>query len=244
MANILKKGVLGLSILAVSIFILLLYRAISDLRILSIREIEIKGNHHLSEDDLLDMTNIKRDNILKLSLENLRARILRSPWVKEAMVRRQLPGTIKIDLSERAPQAMIDYGDSFYLVDGEGVVIERKRDREGRLLPVLSGVDLSECRLGEVCPSKGLLEGLALLRFLREKGLGNENIELVAKEPEELTLNLAGREIKVGSGDYQEKFSRLDEIERDLSRRGIVARTIDVRFRGKVIVVPMKDYKL
>lgn len=243
-AKILKRGVLTLSIIAVSIFIFLLYRAISDLRILQIREIEIKGNHHLSEEDLLNITNIRRDNILKINLEDLRINILKSPWIKEAMVRRELPGTIRIYLSERVPQAMIDYGDSFYLVDGEGVIIDRIRDREGYLLPVISGVDLSEGRLGESCPSRGLLEGLALLRFLKEKGLGRADIELIAKEPEELTLNLDGRQIKVGSGDFQEKFKRLEEIERDLARRGIMASSIDVRFPGKVIVIPMADYKL
>lgn len=234
-----KKVLLALSLIAISVFLIDLYRTVSGLEILRVREIEIKGNNHLSEEAILNITDIKRDNILRIDLEDIRIKFLKSPWIKEAMVRRELPGTLRIHLTERIPEAIIDYGDSFYLVDGEGVIMERVRDREKYILPVISGIDLSESRLGERSYSKGLLEGLALVRFLRQKGLGIDDIELIAKNPDELTVNVAGRQIKVGSGNYQEKFNRLDEIDKELKRRGILASSIDLRFAGKVIVIPM-----
>jgi cell division septal protein FtsQ len=242
--KILKKGILALSASAALAFVFVLYRTISDLEIFKVREIEIKGNHSLSEEDLLNITDIKRDNIIKIDIEDLRTKILKSPWVKEATVRREFPGRISIQLAERVPMAIIDYGDSFYLVDGEGVIIARTRDREGYLLPLISGIDLSESRIGERSTSKGVPEGLTLLRFLKDNGLGLGDIEIVAKEPEDLTLNLAGKQIKIGSGNYQEKFIRLNEIEKELERRGILASSIDLRFSGKVIVVPMADGSL
>lgn len=242
--RIFKKGVLILSALAFFAFLFLLYMVIEDLDILKVTEIEIKGNHRLSEEELSIMTHIERDNIFKINLEALRNSIMKSPWVREAMVRRELPGAIRINLIERVPDAMIDYGDSFYLVDGEGVIIERIRDRGGHLLPIISGVDLSETRLGEACTSKGLMEGLALLRFLKEKGIGRDDIELAANEPEDLTINLSGRQIKVGAGNFQEKFDRLNEIDNELGRKGILADSIDIRFSGKVIVIPVADSKL
>lgn len=235
----LRKALLPLLVITAALFLLHLYRTVSELEILKIMEIEIKGNHRLSEETLLNITNIRRDNILKIDLEDLRDKFFQSPWIKEAVIRRELPGTIKVNLIERIPEAIIDYGDSFYLVDGEGVIIERARDRSGYLLPVISGVDLSEGRFGEKINSKGLTEGLTLLRFLKAKGLGIDDIELVAKNPDELTLHIAGKQIKVGSGDYQEKFSRLDDIDRELSRKGILASSIDLRFKGKVVVVPV-----
>lgn len=239
-----KKGLLILSAFACLAFLFLLYRTIAGLEILKVREIEIRGNHHLSAEELSIMTNIERGNILKIGLESLRNSVLKSPWVKEAVVRRELPGIIRVSLTERVPEAMIDYGDSFYLVDGEGVIIERIRDRGGYLLPLISGVDLSENRLGENCTSRGLIEGLALLRFLKEKGLGRDDIELVAQDPEDLAMNLSGRQIKVGAGNFQEKFNRLNEIEKELGRKGVLSNLIDIRFPGKVIVIPVSESKL
>lgn len=242
--KVFMKGLLALSVITAFIVSLHLYWTISGLEILKVREIEIKGNYHLSKEALLNITDMNRDNILKINLESLRIKILESPWLKEVMIRRELPGTIKIHLIERIPQAVIDYGDSFYLVDGEGVIIERIRDRGGHILPLISGVDLSEGRLGEKSNSKGLLEGLTLLKFLKDKDFGFDDIELVANDPDELTLNLAGRQIKVGSGNYQEKFNRLDNVEKELERKGTLASSIDLRFTGKVIVVPMAGSNL
>lgn len=244
MVKILKRGILAVSVFSVSIFLLFLYRTISDLEVLKVREIEIRGNHHISEEELLNITDIKRDNIFKINLDDLRIKVLKSPWVREAMVRREFPGTIKIQLSERVPEAIIDYGDFFYLVDRDRVIIERVRDREGYFLPLISGVDLSESRLGDRSSSKGLSEGLNLLGFLKDNGLGLDDIEVVAKEPEDITLNIAGKQVKVGSGGYQEKFRRLNEIEKELEKKGILASSIDLRFPGKVIVIPMAENRL
>ncbi|MEK6692873.1 MAG: FtsQ-type POTRA domain-containing protein [Nitrospirota bacterium] len=240
----LKKVLLSLSVIAICVFLLDLYRTVSELEIMRVREIEIRGNNHLSEEVLLNITDLKRNNILKINLEDMRVKFLKSPWIKEAVIRRELPGTIRVHLVERIPEAIIDYSDSFYLVDGEGVIIERVKDRGRYPLPVISGVDLGESRLGEKSHSKGLSEGLTLVRFLGQKGLGIDDIELVAKNPDELTVNLSGRQIKVGSGNYQEKFNRLNEIDRELKRRGVLASSIDLRFTGKVIVIPMAGGRL
>lgn len=240
----LRKAILPLSVIIAAFLLLHLYKTVSELKVLGVREIEIKGNNHLSEETLMGITSLRRDNILRIGIEELRSKFMKSPWIKEAVIRREFPGTIRINLVERIPEAIVDYGDSFYLVDGEGVIIERVRERGGHLLPVITGVDLSESRLGERSYSKGLSEGLALLRFLKDKGHGIEDVELVANKPDELTLNLAGRQLKVGSGNYQEKFNRLNEIDRELKRRGVLASSIDLRFTGKVIVIPMAGGRL
>jgi cell division protein FtsQ len=240
----LRKALLPLAVVITTIFLFQLYKTVSELKVLGVKEIEIKGNHHLSEETILSITNIRRDNIFRIDLEYLRTKFMKSPWIKEALIRREFPGTIKINLIERVPEAIVDYGDSFYLVDGEGVIIERLRERRGHFLPVITGIDLSESRLGERSYSKGLLEGLTLFRFLKDKGIGIDDMELVANKPDELTLNLAGRQIKVGYGNYQEKFNRLDEIDKELKRKGILASSIDVRFAGKVIVIPMAGGRL
>jgi cell division protein FtsQ len=244
MAKVFKKAVLAISVITISLFFLHLYQTISGLEIFKVREIEIKGNYHLSRESLLNMTDIKRDSILKISLNDLRTKILKSPWIKDAVAKREIPGTIRIEIKERFPEAIIDYGDSFYLVDGEGVIIERVSDRKGYSLPVVSGIDLSENRLGERINSKGLSEGLTLIKFLRDKGIGLNDIELVANNPEDLILNLPGKQIKVGSGNYKEKFNRLDDIEAELKRKGVLASSIDIRFSGKVIVIPMAESNL
>lgn len=244
MIKAVKRSLFLSSLFTLSIFLLFLYKAVS-LDILKIKGIEIKGTTELSEGDVWKISSIKSNNILRINLEGLRREILKYPWVRDAIIKRELTGRLIVHVTERVPEAIVDYGDSFYLVDGEGVIIERVKDRDGYFLPLISGIDLSGSALGEKTPSKGLSEGLVLLRFLKDSGLCyDEDLEIMAKEPEDLTINYAGRQIKIGSGDYEEKFRKLREIDKELEKKGVLASSVDLRFPSKVIVIPMAEGSL
>ena len=45
-----------------------------------------------------------------VDLEDVRARLLELPWVEDARVSRQLPDTLKVDIVERVPHAVLPTG--------------------------------------------------------------------------------------------------------------------------------------
>lgn len=56
--------------------------------------------------------------------EELRQELLRLPWVQDARVSRQLPSTLRVDIVERQPHAVLARPDRLMLIDATGVELE------------------------------------------------------------------------------------------------------------------------
>lgn len=67
--------------------------------------------------------DLLHDNILRIDLDELRRRIESATWVRSAVVRRRLPGRLRIEVVERQPEALAKVADEMLLVDAEGVVL-------------------------------------------------------------------------------------------------------------------------
>ena len=74
-----------------------------------------------------------------VDVADIRDRLLRFGWVKDARVSRRLPDTLVIDIVERRPEALWQDKQRLALIDGEGVVLDRVRDDQMHDLPLLIG---------------------------------------------------------------------------------------------------------
>ncbi|MEM9288413.1 MAG: cell division protein FtsQ/DivIB [Sphingomonadales bacterium] len=72
-------------------------------------------------------------------LEAIQARLVAHPWVKEARVSRNLPGTLRIDLEERTAFARWQVAGKFHLIDDEGTPFLKIGRKEWRSLPLVVG---------------------------------------------------------------------------------------------------------
>lgn len=60
----------------------------------------------------------------RVDLADLREDLLLLPWVKDARVSRQLPATLRVDIVEREPHAVLQRPDRLMLIDPAGVELE------------------------------------------------------------------------------------------------------------------------
>ncbi len=122
-----------------SVTLYALYRGgavVADARALRIDEIAVRGNVQLSSGAVMaTLSGLRGQNILLSDLHAWRERLLASPWVKEAALRRVLPSTIEVVVREREPIGLGRLHGALYLVDDEGTVI----DAYG---PLYAGFDL------------------------------------------------------------------------------------------------------
>ncbi|WP_162914617.1 cell division protein FtsQ/DivIB [Desertibaculum subflavum] len=96
----------------------------------AIAHVNVVGRESTPRDELLAAIGVGRgDPILFFDVDEARAKIERISWVRAAAVRRMLPDTVLIELSERVPAAR-------WQIDGQTLLI----DREGKLL---RGPDIS-----------------------------------------------------------------------------------------------------
>lgn len=90
-----------------------------------VRTVRVTGTDRLDEREVYARALAQRDRAMPLvEIEALRVELLELPWVKDARVSVQLPGTLAIDIVEREPHALLETDDGLTLIDGEGNALE------------------------------------------------------------------------------------------------------------------------
>lgn len=95
------------------------------LGVFTIDRVVVHGNSRLSTGEVLTLVDgLKGESVFSADLARYRARLLDSPWVADATMRRLLPSTIDLRVIERVPIAVGRLGDQLFLVDPSGVIID------------------------------------------------------------------------------------------------------------------------
>lgn len=116
--------------------------AMATARVLEIDAIEIHGNRHLPGGEVMALlAGLEGQHILLTDLEPWRRRLMGSPWVEQAALRRVLPSTVEVVISERTPMALGRIDGELYLVDRDGRVIDGYGPGYGQFdLPIVDGL--------------------------------------------------------------------------------------------------------
>lgn len=106
-----------------------------------VRHVRVSGVERMNEDRVYERVVSQRNEPMPdVDVITIREELLELPWVKDARVSRQLPGTLAIDIVERVPHAVLQRPDHLVLVDVEGNELEpiNRTDIGDRL--VISGL--------------------------------------------------------------------------------------------------------
>lgn len=110
--------------------------------VLRVDRILVAGNQRLSNGEILAvLSGLKGESLLWTDLDRWRRRLLASPWVRDATLRRSLPSTIEVTVSERQPIGIGRLRDDMYLVDRSGAIIDQFGPQYADLdLPIIDGL--------------------------------------------------------------------------------------------------------
>jgi cell division protein FtsQ len=107
---------------------------------LTVQDVLVEGRSETPRDDILAALAVARGTpLLNVDPEAARERIEALPWVKTAVVERQLPDTLFVRLTERTPMALWQKDGTFSLVDADGRVLTRDDMSRFRDLPIVIG---------------------------------------------------------------------------------------------------------
>jgi cell division protein FtsQ len=194
--------------------------------------IDVKGMKQMSEAELREIAGVfTGQNIFRVDLEAAASRARANPWVQDVRIYRRLPNRISMVVTERVPYALLDTGSGRYLMDGDGVVIDRigKETALAWRLPVIVIKDY-RIRSGEQVTSEGMAEALTLLGEISMRGgWRTHEVTINAFSPESLSVLYADHEFKIGAGNYAEKLRRLAEIMADGKQRNLELAYVDLR---------------
>lgn len=106
-----------------------------------VRQISVRGNDLLRAGKVVEVSGITLGtNIFRVQLAEAQDRLQSLALVKKAELRRDLPGTVVIEVTERRPLALVAVQDCFWSVSEDGVLL-REESLGAYGLPLIMGVD-------------------------------------------------------------------------------------------------------
>ena len=137
---------------------------------LAIDEVVVRGNEQLTAGEVLAlMPGLRGAGILSVDLEDHRRRLSASPWLAGGTLRRRLPSTVEVFVTERRPVALARFGGRLFLLDACGAVVDGYGPRYAHFdFPIVDGLAAEGERAAEVDPERMAL-AVRLLAELAER---------------------------------------------------------------------------
>lgn len=190
----------------------------------SVQKINLMGHLNTKEERVLRSIHLEKTQpIFDLDLQKSREILEKLPWIRSAVIRRQLPDTIHIRLVEKLPIALFQRDQKLTLVDDKGQSIQNCSTEHFHHLPVIVGDSAME-------------NFPALLRQLSHyPELQNRLTGAIYMGKRRWDLILDGHlKVKLPEEKMEESFAFLDKLdkEKQLTRKDIS--TIDLRLSDRM----------
>jgi cell division protein FtsQ len=207
-----------------------------------VEQVLISGNELLSVERLRMLADIKLGrNIFTVDTALVEQWLSIEPLVKTARVERQLPRTVRINITERRPAAVLATGQAFVQVDNNGLVLRRMRELETLTLPILSGISgfSSGIAPGSCIEGENMVIALNVLNNLPDKAFPVVK-EIDVTDSQKIRLyTKGGIEVRIGnSSDIAEKYLLADSIIYNAQLNGVASKIgyIDISSTEKPVV--------
>lgn len=235
----LKFGFVGLLLLAVGLIVSAnLWKSN-----LKVKRVTIEGNRIVETAEITQLIKVPKNSQLQdVDLAAVRRDILSHHFIKDAVVERDLPATLKVTVKERVPLAIINSAEILYL-DDDGVVLPHSMSKQLFDLPVLTGMpDGLVLTPGTIIKHPDIQEALQILATskLVNKELSHLLSEVRLRNGGDIVLYAAewGVPIIFGRGEIANKLVRLESFWNSVVReRGSDnLQYVDLRFDDQVVV--------
>ena len=211
--------------------------------VLAIDRLEVRGNERLSTGEVIALIGgLRGQNILTADLEAWRLRLIASPWVKDAALRKVVPSTVEIVVSERTPIGLGRIEERLYLVDGRGTLIDEHGPQYAEFdLPIVDGLAES---VDNGRPTVDARRARLAVRVIEDVGenprLARRISQIDVSDPYDAVVILDGDPALLHLGDEQflERLQSYIEMIATLRARVPDIDYVDLRFGERVYVRP------
>jgi cell division protein FtsQ len=211
---------------------------------LTITRITVQGTNRMSRGEVLALLyGLRGRNMVTVDLEAWRRRLLVSPWVADAAIRRVLPGTVAVAIFEREPLGIGRVGGGLYLIDRRGTIIDEFGPSYAEFdLPIIDGLAAASAGGGTLVDERrALLAGRLLAALQPHPALAKRVSQIDVSDARDAVVILKDDTALIRVGD--ERFAERVQSYIDLSARlrEAVPRIdyVDLRFDDRVYVKPV-----
>jgi cell division protein FtsQ len=210
---------------------------------LTVTRITVSGNTRLSRGEVLSLLDgLRGTSMVTVDLEDWRQRLMASPWVANAAMRRVLPGRVDVFIAEREPMGIGRIGQSLHLVDDRGDVIDEFGPNYAELdLPIIDGLSAGAAESGLLInESRASLAGRLLTSLRAKPDLARRVSQVDVTDPRDAVVILDGDTalVRVGDDQFLERLQTYVDLVPALRERVAEIDYVDMRFDERVYVRP------
>ncbi len=219
-------------------------RAAADLRWLRVQHISWTGNQRVPTSELVALVDgLKGDSLLSTDLDRWRSRLLASPWVADATLRRRLPATVEVEIRERKPLGLARIGHQLQLVDATGTIDEFGPRYSDLDLPIIDGL------VGDAASPRPLIDharaqtvGRLMADLRTRPALAQRVSQINVSDAHDVHVILDGDSavIRLGDTQFAERLQLYADLQATLRQRVPEIDYVDLRFGERVYVGPAR----
>jgi cell division protein FtsQ len=208
----------------------------------TIQRVVVTGNQRLSDGEIEALLDgLAGQHILRADLDHWRERLVASPWVGTAELRRRLPATIEVAVTERHALGIGRLDDRLYLLDEQGEVIDDYGPNYADLdLPIVDGLMAADDaqRYARAALAGRVLQAVAarpdLAAAISQVDVSDSRNAVAILENDPARLHLGDR-------DFVERLQSYVDLKPALQTRVPAMDYVDLRFDTRVFVRPAPD---
>jgi cell division septal protein FtsQ len=214
--------------------------------VLKVDRIIVRGNERLSQGEVLAvLSGLRGESLVWTDLDRWRQRLLASPWVRDAALRRSLPSTVEVVVWERQPVAISRLGPDMYLVDERGSIIDQYGPEYNDLdLPIVDGLAAAAVSADgpTTDPARAELAArvIAALKAKPDVARRLSQIDVSDLHNAQVILNGDAAVISLGDDQFLERLESYLDLAPALHDRVAEIDHVDVRFEKRIFVRPKK----
>lgn len=114
--------------------------------IFNITEIKVEGNNKIDKETIISFSGLSTgENIFRNLKSKVETNIKENSYIKEATMKRKLPGTIELKIEEREIAYQIQLIDGYIYIDNQGYILENNSKKAK--VPMLQGMTTEQEKL-------------------------------------------------------------------------------------------------
>jgi cell division protein FtsQ len=210
--------------------------------VLQIERIVVTGNEHLSTGEVLAVLGgLRGQNLIWCDLNAWRLRLLSSPWVRDADLRRSLPATVEVAVSERRPIGIGRIAGQMYLIDEGGAIIDDFGPQYTEFdLPIIDGLTGSNDDGTMTDRARAELAARVIGALQAKPDIARRLSQVDVQDAHNAAVILSGDAAALHLGDQQflPRLQAYLELAPTLRERVTDIDSVDLRFDGRIYVRP------
>ena len=191
-----------------------------------IENIHITGNNILTKEDILSgFQDIKNKNIFNIDLLQIHKILLLNKWIKDLEIKRILPNTIKIKITEQKAIAIWQTKSINKLITQNGnVILVKKVNDFKNQLPIINGAEANQ-------------NTLKILKILRQNPQLYEriwSISYIGKRRWDIRFK-EGLKILLPKDDIEKAWLRIQHLQKNYNILELGLTEIDIRNNNQIL---------